>query len=75
MMNYRSLFLISAALLTGNLCPAQDIGPASVEDFRPSTLNQPGKQYPQVNSEGRVRAKHPGTTGFEGYSSILGALV
>jgi enterochelin esterase family protein len=59
MMNYISLFLISAALLTGNLCPAQDIGPASVEDFRPSTLNQPGKQYPQVNSEGRVRASIP----------------
>jgi enterochelin esterase family protein len=26
-----------------------------VEDFKPSTLNQPGKQYPQVNSEGRAR--------------------
>src|ERR1700747_777892 len=26
-----------------------------VEDFKPSALNQPGKQYPQVNSQGRVR--------------------
>lgn len=55
-MNYRSLFLLSATLLSGSLCPAQDAGPAIVEDFRPSVLNQPGKQYPQVNSEGRVRA-------------------
>src|SRR4051794_31310119 len=27
------------------------------EDFKPSSLNQPGKQYPQVNSERRVRAR------------------
>lgn len=27
----------------------------AVEDFQPSSLNQPGQQYPQVNSEGRVR--------------------
>ena len=26
-----------------------------VEDFKPSSLNQPGQQYPQVNSERRVR--------------------
>ena len=28
-----------------------------VEDFKPSSLNQPNKQYPQVNSERRVRAR------------------
>lgn len=28
-----------------------------VEDFQPSVLNQPGKLYPQVNSERRVRAR------------------
>jgi enterochelin esterase-like enzyme len=28
-----------------------------VEDFVPSSANQPGKDYPQVNSEGRVRVK------------------
>lgn len=27
------------------------------EDFKPSEVNQPGKLYPQVNSEGRVRAQ------------------
>lgn len=26
------------------------------EDFKPSSVNQPGKQYPQVNSQKRVRA-------------------
>ena len=26
-----------------------------VEDFKPSALNQPGKQYPEVNSQNRVR--------------------
>lgn len=29
----------------------------AVEDFKPATSNQQGKQYPQVNSEGRVRAR------------------
>jgi enterochelin esterase family protein len=28
---------------------------APVEDFKPSALNQPGKQYPEVNSQRRVR--------------------
>ena len=31
--------------------------PASANDFKPSSSNQPGKAYPQVNSEGRVRAR------------------
>jgi enterochelin esterase-like enzyme len=34
--------------------PPQATGPA-VEDFKPSTLNQPFQDYPQVNSEGRAR--------------------
>ena len=29
----------------------------AAEDFKPSTINQPGRQYPQVNSERRVRAR------------------
>jgi enterochelin esterase family protein len=29
--------------------------PAPVEDFKPASSNQPGKQYPQVNSERRAR--------------------
>jgi len=31
--------------------------PAVVDDFKPASTNQPGRQYPQVNSEGRVRAR------------------
>ncbi|MEJ5259978.1 MAG: alpha/beta hydrolase-fold protein [Anaerohalosphaeraceae bacterium] len=36
---------------------AQTDAPAPKDDFRPSPLNQPGRQYPQVNSEGRVLAR------------------
>jgi enterochelin esterase family protein len=28
-----------------------------VEDFKPSSVNQPGKEFPKVNSEGRVRVQ------------------
>lgn len=34
---------------------AQAIQFKVVEDFKPSVVNQQGKQFPQVNSEGRVR--------------------
>jgi len=30
---------------------------APTEDFKPSSLNQPGKQYPEVNSQRRVRTQ------------------
>jgi enterochelin esterase family protein len=30
---------------------------APTEDFKPSALNQPGKQYPEVNSQRRVRTQ------------------
>ncbi len=46
--------LLGAAILCG-VCFAQADQPADVNDWKPSSLNQPGKQYPQVNSEGRVR--------------------
>ena len=38
------------------LCLAQTNQPP-LEDFKPSLLNQPNKQYPQVNSERRVRVR------------------
>jgi len=51
------LSLVSlVSLLAGPLCTAQTTEPMA-EDFRPSSLNQPGKQYPQVNSEGRVKVR------------------
>jgi len=52
--------IVLAALLTGGLCSgplgvAQTSQPAVIEDFKPSALNQPGKEYPQVNSQGYAR--------------------
>lgn len=41
--------------LTGLQCFAQTSQPTITDDFRPSTLNQPGKEFPQVNSQGYVR--------------------
>jgi hypothetical protein len=58
-----SIFALLLVLL-GLLVIAQTQQPSNsapqaqpVEDFKPSSLNQPGRQYPQVNSEGRVRAR------------------
>ncbi len=47
--------VLIAILFTGGICLAQSSQTASVEDFNPASTNQPGKQYPQVNSEDRVR--------------------
>lgn len=55
-MNTKRSLLALAAGLAGHLCLAQT-DPAPVEDFKPSSFNQRGKQYPQVNSERRVRAR------------------
>jgi enterochelin esterase-like enzyme len=41
-----------ACLFLGQLCLAQ---PTPADDWKPATSNQPGKEYPQVNSEGRVK--------------------
>ncbi|MEJ2495072.1 MAG: alpha/beta hydrolase-fold protein, partial [Ignavibacteriaceae bacterium] len=41
-------------IFSGSLCFAQTNQPVK-EDFKPATSNQPGKEYPMVNSEGRVR--------------------
>ena len=43
--------LFSAAVLTASFCAAQEIK----EDFVPSSKNQPGQQYPMVNSQGYAR--------------------
>src|SRR5512138_2343633 len=51
-----ALLALGSLLETGQLCTAQT-NQSAVEDFKPSSLNQPGKQYPQVNSERRVRAR------------------
>jgi enterochelin esterase-like enzyme len=46
--------LLLAAGWSG-LCMAQNEQPAVLDDFQPSTLNQPGQAYPQVNSQGFAR--------------------
>ena len=52
-MNHKHIILMAALLAQFGW--AQSV----VEDFKPSSVNQPGKQYPQVNSEGRVRVSIP----------------
>jgi enterochelin esterase family protein len=54
-MKTKLLLLALAPLILGQLCVAQTNPPA--DDWKPSAANQRGKQYPQVNSEGRVRAR------------------
>ena len=54
-MNFRMVAFLFAAVFTGGVCFAQTPQTAVVEDFKPTSTTQPGKQYPQVNSEGRVR--------------------
>ena len=54
-MNYKSIFICFAATLINGFCLAQTNQTAVVEDFKTSSTTQSGKQYPQVNSEGRVR--------------------
>lgn len=53
-MSYKSLALIFTAALSGGFCIAQT-GASVVEDFVRTSTTQEGKQYPQVNSERRVR--------------------
>jgi enterochelin esterase-like enzyme len=52
------LLATSCALLCAsvpNTAVAQAQAATIAEDFRPSTLNQPGQEFPQVNSQGYVR--------------------
>ena len=51
-MKFRTLAIVLMATLTSGFCVAQT---AVVEDFKPSTCNQPGQEYPQVNSQGYAR--------------------
>lgn len=50
---------IAAVILISNLHGYSSWGQevkGIIEDFKPSSVNQPGKLFPQVNSQGRVRA-------------------
>jgi enterochelin esterase-like enzyme len=54
MKKYSIILLLFLSIL-GLQCFAQTSQPTVIEDFKPSTLNQPGKEYPQVNSQGYAR--------------------
>jgi enterochelin esterase-like enzyme len=49
------LLLLVAAIASID-SSAQNNQPEMTADYKPSVTNQPGRQYPQVNAEGRVRA-------------------
>jgi enterochelin esterase-like enzyme len=56
----RAVAALLAAIVTAAPVSAQTAAPATAaspiaEDFKPSSLNQPGQQYPQVNSQGYAR--------------------
>ncbi|MDV3308758.1 MAG: esterase [Cyclobacteriaceae bacterium] len=52
---HRSLFTTSILALAISFSLAQSSQPTIKEDFKPSVLNQPGQEYPQVNSQGYAR--------------------
>ena len=49
--------LVFVLAFCGSFCLAQTDQPTVKEDFVPSSLNQPGQQYPMVNSQGYVRLR------------------
>ncbi len=48
------LIVLSVVFITSGICSAQS-KTNIVEDFKPSSVNQPGKKFPQVNSQRCVR--------------------
>ena len=54
-MKTSTALLLLTIIVLGQFSNAQTNEPA--DDWKPSVCNQQGKQYPQVNSEGRVRAR------------------
>ncbi len=55
-MKHPILILSMAVMMAGAPCAAQTQSQGT-DDFKPSSVNQPGKEYPMVNSEGRVRVQ------------------
>lgn len=56
-MKFYTVILALLWTVQGSLLFAQDSQNPVKDDFMPSVVNQPGKKFPQVNSEGRVRAR------------------
>lgn len=55
-MKLKTFIILSATVIASHVCLAQTVT-APKDDFVPATTNQVGKEYPQVNSEGRVKAR------------------
>ncbi|WP_317174304.1 alpha/beta hydrolase-fold protein [Mucilaginibacter pankratovii] len=53
---YKIAMILIVTAWSGSYSLAQSGQISVAEDFKPATTNQPGKQYPQVNSQARVRA-------------------
>jgi hypothetical protein len=52
----RGTVSVVTALLMAALCAMPSAAQSAIqEDFQPSTLNQAGQEYPQVNSQGLAR--------------------
>lgn len=54
-MNYKSLAIAFVAAATSLISFAQTPATQILEDFKPSTFNQPGQEFPKVNSQGYAR--------------------
>ena len=54
-MNLKSSAIVLATTLFSGICHAQTTQTEPLEDFKPSSLNQPFQDYPQINSQGYVR--------------------
>lgn len=54
-MKERLLLLVLLAALAGSSGLAQTSNNVPADDWKPAASNQPGKDYPKVNSEGRVK--------------------
>jgi len=54
-MNLKSSAIVLATTLFSGVCYAQTTQTEPLGDFKPSSLNQPFQDYPQINSQGYVR--------------------
>jgi enterochelin esterase-like enzyme len=79
-MYHKLIFVLTAGIMISGHCLAVANQPAIADDWKPSTLNQPGQQYPQVNSQGYARfrivapqAQSVGLTYITGVTMTKGA--
>ena len=63
--------MLCATLLAALPAMAQS-NPSVLDDFKPSSLNQPGQQYPQVNSQNYARFRIEGATNAQSIVVSLG---